>query len=192
MISLLLGFPDRQTACRREREGGRETPTEFRQETVGKIVDRRSIDIKAASCNNSLICDQLIQSRGGKRYQSRVNSQGAAWIKLHSISLRHTAHPRMGGGCGRRPPRCRPPAPRRDAEQPRNSRGASAGHRHPLRQPGEGGGHTDGCSKHFLEVAFQSAHVKSRSVRKEVRVLASGEAGRGQAGGGGISRFSNF
>lgn len=188
MISLLLGFPDRQTACRREREGGRETPTEFRQETVGKIVDRRSIDIKAASCNNSLICDQLIQSRGGKRYQSRVNSQGAAWIKLHSISFRHTAHPRTGGAAAA----ARPAAARRPRGETRSSRGASAGHRHPLRQPGEGGGHTDGCSKHFLEVAFQSAHVKSRSVRKGVRVLASGKAGRGQAGGGGISRFSNF
>lgn len=122
MISLLLGFPDRQTACRREREGGRETPTEFRQETVGKIVDRRSIDIKAASCNNSLICDQLIQSRGGKRYQSRVNSQGAAWIKLHSISPRHTAHPRTGGAAAA----ARPAAARRPRGETRSSRGTAA------------------------------------------------------------------
>lgn len=140
MISLLLGFPARQTASmrgrRRKRERERETPTEFRQEAVGKTVDRRSIEIKAASCNNSLICDQLIQSRGGKRYQSRVNSQSAAWIKLHSISPRHTAHPRMGRRGGGAAAAALPAAARRPRGEARCSRGPSAGHRHPLLSPG--------------------------------------------------------
>lgn len=98
----------------RGREGGREGAAEFRQEAAGKIVDRRSIEIKGASCNNSPICDQLIGSRGGKRYQSRVNSQSAAWIKLHSISslsLSHTAHPRTGDP----PPRAAPAPGKGDA-----------------------------------------------------------------------------
>lgn len=110
----------------RQKRGGGERvrhPLNFGKRLWRKIVDRRSIEIKAASCNNSLICDQLIQSRGGKRYQSRVNSQSAAWIKLHSISPRHTTHPhtpargagraRLGPaerrGAAEDPPRAPPP-----------------------------------------------------------------------------------
>lgn len=169
MVSLLRKFPARQTAGVRDREAEegrgreRETPAEFRQEAVGKIVDRRSIEIKAASCNNSLICDQLIQSRGGKRYQSRVNSQSAAWIKLHSISPRHTTHPHTPArGAGRARP------------GPAERRGAAADPPPGTATPGGAAGAGRGGGLMF------EANIFGRRFLKERR---TGGAGPGVSGG---------
>lgn len=161
----------RETERQGERGGGKEGAAGFRQETAGKIVDRRSIEIKGASCNNSLICDQLIQSRGGKRYQSRVNSQSAAWIKLHSISVSPPLPP-----CGTAH------TPHTPARGPaaRSSLGASAERLRPRAAPPTG---DDAPREHPREAALGCAPVKGRGGREGRR--EGGGAGPGSPGGDG-------